>query len=428
MAQSTFAIQEMVDQVAERFGRRAWMRRAELVVQMPPAFAIDPQPLLGDLDALIDRIDSMGDAALVASPGSRSVVLTIEEQGGPRLPSRTVPGGSLLRFGFHAPDRSPAHTAPGSAAALYFDQAFERTAAHPPAPGSVPPLRPLDAALQPLQRQRILAVDDNLHAMRVLLQLGHAIGLAIEPVHDGWDALRAVAMAGEAARSFSLVLLDARLPAMDAVACARQLRGHSACRAPILLMAGPGDEDAMALLAPDQPLGRSLGVVGVLRKPVVDASQLARVCLDALAVAPAGLALAPATTPVRPATAPRAATPTAPLADLPGIDTAIGRASTMNNEKLYRRLLIKFRDAQQDVPARIAEAWKAGDLGAARRLAHDLASVSGTLGAMELHLAARALESVCAGEADAAGLPAALTAAGVELAIVADGLQALGAE
>lgn len=123
------------------------------------------------------------------------------------------------------------------------------------------------------------------------------------------------------------------------------------------------------------------------------------------------------------------AVPASPgLPALPGVDTAIGRASTMNNERLYRRLLIKFRDAQAQAPVQVADALAQGDPVLARRLAHDLASVSGTLGAMALHDTARRLEAICAGEADAADLPQTLAQTRAALAVVIDGLQQLGTE
>ncbi|MCR5864787.1 response regulator [Aquincola sp. J276] len=512
-------------------------------MDVSPSLAAVTQTLSGDLSRLTQRVKLLGEQALAPATPSGSLILRIEQQpAGPLAPDDIV-----LRFGFHDPAlRSAAQ------ATHFFDERFRRAATAT----SPPPLQPLDAALRPLQQHQILAVDDNAPALRVLLQTASAFGLSIEPAHDGWDALRAVMLAHEASRDHGLVLLDARMPGMDALDCARQLRENTPCRAPILLMAGPGDEDAVAVLAPDQPLGRALGIAGVLRKPVVDGAVLARACLDALVVRPplvgpepaapgpldglhllvvADTDVATAGVP-RPATAalvaqlrlagasarqasgggdtldllampqcdavllhlqppggraleaaralraePRlrhlpllavgpeasqidrarlqaagidealpdagdmqalatalarcraaraAATPAAlqPLDSLPGIDAAIGRASTMGNDKLYRRLLIKFRDAQHDVPARIADAWQASDVQGARRLAHDLASVSGTLGAMQLHRCARDLESVCAGEADAARLPALLAATSVELSRVVRSLQLLGTE
>lgn len=203
------------------------------------------------------------------------------------------------------------------------------------------------------------------------------------------------------------------------------------CDAVLLLLQQPGDrplEAARAIRA--EPRLRHLPLLAVgPQAGRLDAAQTRVAGIDeSVPDAADTQALAQALKRCRAARLAAAPAAVQSLDGLPGVDAAVGRASTMGNDKLYRRLLIKFRDAQHDVPGRIADAWKAGDLQYARRLAHDLASVSGTLGAMQLHHAARRLESVCAGEADAAGLPSALTAASVELSCVVRSLQSLGTE
>lgn len=418
MTETIFGIQDMIDRVAAEWGRRDLSRNAELVVDVQAPLADGPRRLRGDLDQLVDRLEALGHAALAELPGEGSVVLTIEEGAGRPPPTMSMPRSRLLRFQVQATGTDGVEPA---SAPYFFEQVFAPGAALPAAP-------PVDRSWASLHALRVLAIDDNMAASRVLLQLAHALGLALESVADAEGAVRALAQAHQAGRGFDLVLLDARLPPPDALACARRVR-ESSCRAPVLLMAGPGDAGMSAQLAPDQAFGRELGVVGVLRKPLVDGASLARACLAALQRPPQP----PRPTTSFPSPSPTTMTlPAAPvpavLPALPGIDTAIGRASTMNNEKLYRRLLIKFREAQQGAIAQVAQAWHAGDGVLARRLAHDLASVSGTLGAMRLHDVARRLEAICAGEADAAGLPEALASTGEELARVLEGLRLLGAE
>lgn len=420
MAESTFGIQDMIDRVAAGLGRQALSRDAELVVDVQASMEQGTRPLSGDLDQLVDRLQALGHAALAQAPARGSVLLTIREGSKAPPPTLAMPRSRLLHFNMQATGAAGGEPA---GAPYFFEQVFA-AGAPVPAPSS------REVAGASLQSRRVLAVDDNQDALRVLLQLGRPLGLEVACAHDAGGALRAVSLAHQSAHGFDLVLLDARLPPHDALACARRLR-ESPCVAPILLMAGPGDDEAVSLLSSDQALGRELGVVGVLRKPLVDGQALARACLAALR---RPLRLPPRADPASPFSLPLptmtipAAKASAPLPALPGIDTAIGRASTMNNDKLYRRLLIKFRDAQQGATAQVAQAWEAGDSVLARRLAHDLASVSGTLGAMRLHDVARRLEAICAGEADAAGLPESLALTGDELARVLDGLQVLGAE
>lgn len=416
MTETVFGIQDMIDRVANGWGRRDLSRHAELVVDVSAPLAQGSAAWRGDLDQLVDRLEALGHAALAEVPGRGSVVLTIQEGGSAPPPTLAVPRSRLLRFNVQA--SSACGTQPPSAA-YFFEQVF--------APGAGLTAPASMAGWASLRSRRVLLVDDNPLAARVLVQLGQALGLSITCTPDASGALGLVQAPSA---PFDLLLLDARLPPSDAMACARRLR-EAGCLVPALVLAGPGDDEVVALLSPDQALGRELGVVGVLRKPLVDASALARACLAALErpfLQPRHAARSTASSPLFSTMTTPAAPAPAGLPALPGIDTAIGRASTMNNDRLYRRLLIKFRDAQQGAMEQVAGAWEAGDATLARRLAHDLASVSGTLGAMRLHDVARRLEAICAGEADAAGLPEALATTGQELAQVLAGLQALGAE
>ncbi|HSI56566.1 MAG TPA: Hpt domain-containing protein, partial [Ideonella sp.] len=113
------------------------------------------------------------------------------------------------------------------------------------------------------------------------------------------------------------------------------------------------------------------------------------------------------------------------LDELPGIDVAAARASTLGNEKLLRRLLAMFLDSQVGAAATFRAARAAGDARQAQRLAHTLGSTAGSLGALGVQRSAQALERACeAGEGDAAiaGLLAALE---TQLAPVLAGLARL---
>ena len=67
----------------------------------------------------------------------------------------------------------------------------------------------------------------------------------------------------------------------------------------------------------------------------------------------------------------------------------------MGNEALYRRLLGMFRDRERGFGERFRRRAPPGDGGACTRFAHDLKSVSGTLGMPALQRAAAALEAAC---------------------------------
>ncbi len=78
-----------------------------------------------------------------------------------------------------------------------------------------------------------------------------------------------------------------------------------------------------------------------------------------------------------------------------GIDTDAGMAISQGNEKLYRRLLIKFLQSEQGYTEQFQQAQQSQDKDAAMRVAHTLKGVAGNIGAGEIQSAAQALEQAC---------------------------------
>ena len=83
------------------------------------------------------------------------------------------------------------------------------------------------------------------------------------------------------------------------------------------------------------------------------------------------------------------------LPSLPGIDITNGLERTMGNEKLYLRMLVKFRDGQRDFAEQFAAARSDGNPETDVRVAHDLKSNAGNIGAKGVQLAAAKLEVAC---------------------------------
>jgi signal transduction histidine kinase/CheY-like chemotaxis protein len=136
---------------------------------------------------------------------------------------------------------------------------------------------PLERVLResPLPAARVLVVDDNTSARRVAVQMCRALGLVPAEATDGWDAMRAVALARAAGQPFALVLLDCKMPGIDGVETARQLQagghGHT-----VLMLTAFGREETLQRAAEQ-------GVVlsGVLAKPATPAT-LFNACAVAL--------------------------------------------------------------------------------------------------------------------------------------------------
>ena len=81
--------------------------------------------------------------------------------------------------------------------------------------------------------------------------------------------------------------------------------------------------------------------------------------------------------------------------NLPGIDTNVGLFSSQNSTELYYKLLSMFADNQKDFETDFRLAQSDNDPRAAERVAHTLKGLAGTIGAMELHENAKALEMAC---------------------------------
>jgi CheY-like chemotaxis protein len=203
--------------------------------------------------------------------------------------------------------------------------------------------------------------------------------------------------------------MDCQMPVMDGYEATRAIRAQPRWRTlPIIAMT------ANAMIG-DRDKALAAGMNDHIAKPI-DVRAMFSTITRWVAPRPTDAAAAPA----------RAARqPAAPLPPLPGIDTGIGRASTLDNDALYARLLSSFRDDQRHFHSQFLSRLAADDLAGATRLVHNLGSTAGSLGAMPLHQAARALERGCLEGVAATALAPLLQAVERELMPVLDGLAAL---
>jgi CheY-like chemotaxis protein len=100
---------------------------------------------------------------------------------------------------------------------------------------------------------------------------------------------------------------------------------------------------------------------------------------------------------------------------LPGVDATAALARMRSNEGLFERMLLRFLETDRDVVRRFEDSWVQGHSEDARRVAHDLGTVAGTLGMQGLREAALALEGACrANDAVAVGASLAQVAGQIE--------------
>lgn len=113
-----------------------------------------------------------------------------------------------------------------------------------------------------LKGRRVLVVDDNSTARQVFEGLLSNMGMAVELVESGAQALTKIAQADNRNTPYELVLIDWQMPVMDGIETTRRLHGLNLRKAPSVLMVTAFGREELLLSA------KSVGVDDVLFKPV----------------------------------------------------------------------------------------------------------------------------------------------------------------
>jgi two-component system, sensor histidine kinase and response regulator len=113
-----------------------------------------------------------------------------------------------------------------------------------------------------MQGKRALVVDDNEEARTVVGDMLRAMQFEVVTAASGDEAILQVLDAAETGRPFDIVYLDWRMPGMDGLETARQVRALGLHSAPMLLMVTAHNRDEVRREAD------SAGLVDVLVKPV----------------------------------------------------------------------------------------------------------------------------------------------------------------
>jgi two-component system sensor histidine kinase/response regulator len=264
-----------------------------------------------------------------------------------------------------------------------------------------------------LKGARVLLVEDNDMNQELAMELLSNAGMDVVLAENGQVALDILAKDAR----FDGVLMDCQMPVMDGYTATREIRKDSNYRnMPIVAMtanAMAGDRDKVLEAGMNDHIAKPLQVNQMFATLAKWITPQQPAQSDASAATPAAAS---------------ATSPGNDLPALPGIDTRKGLARTMDDEKFYKRMLVKFREGQQDFAKQFAAARVDADPDAAMRAAHTLKGAAGLIGATAVQDAAETLETACNKHASDAIINAALQGIEAELAIVIAGLNAIQVE
>jgi CheY-like chemotaxis protein/two-component sensor histidine kinase len=249
--------------------------------------------------------------------------------------------------------------------------------------------------LAPLRGARMLLVEDNEINREVAAEMLGDAGVVVTTAENGQQALD---LLGSGSR-FDLVLMDVQMPVLDGISATAAIRARPALSAlPVIAMTANA-------MAEDRQRCLDAGMNDFVAKPI-DADQLWRALLrwtprraetNGVGVTVAGIAAATIGEPAPGVTGLVLPWP------VDGLDTVTGVHRCLGQPECYRALLQQFVDRQAHIGYQIEQALSATQWERARRLAHTLKGVAGTLGALQLQVMAEALEqAIVASQAGAA--------------------------
>ncbi len=299
------------------------------------------------------------------------------------------------------------------------------------APGQHARLDTIAEAMSKVAGARLLLVEDNEVNQELALELLAQAGIEVVVANNGVEALAAL----DNPVPFDGVLMDCQMPVMDGYTATRRLRESPRFQAlPILAMtanAMAGDREKVLAAGMNDHIAKPINVAEMF-------NTIARWVIPSVpatgVTGPGSLVPSPSVSAPEPTSllasgpAPVSARdPAAEIPPLPGIDRRVGLAATMNNARLYAKLLLRFRDTQADFAAHFARARQDADTEAAMRCAHSLKGIAGSLGAKAVQEAAKELEAACRHHQPARLIDERLARTLAALELVIAGLRQLGA-
>jgi PAS domain S-box-containing protein len=227
----------------------------------------------------------------------------------------------------------------------------------------------VEEGLGRLKGARILVAEDNSINQLVIKDLLEQVGIVVDLAANGQEAVEMVAQA-----PYDLVLMDLQMPVMDGLEACRKIREQDRFKTlPILAMTAHA-------MVEDRQRCLKAGMDDHVTKPI-DPPALFTALSKALKAGTAPVVAAPFETREN------------SLPVIPEVDVATGVSRVMGNRKLYRKLLIRFKDQYTAADKELKRLLSIQDAEGSRRLVHTIKGVSGNIGAMDLYNRADALET-----------------------------------
>jgi|GEM_PF-957852 len=228
-----------------------------------------------------------------------------------------------------------------------------------------------------LHGARVLVVEDVDINQEIIREILHGAGINVTIADNGEKAIALIERVTKAGSGFDAVLMDCQMPVLDGYETTRRLRSdQSLANLPIIAMtANAMADDAQKCL--------SVGMNDYLSKPIQVPELFA--VLSQWIKMPDDRPLI-AAEPLVPADG------TKGEFGQPGINVVAGLSHVQGNTKLYRKILLKFRDSQADLLEQLRLALSCGDVPVAVRLLHTLKGLAGNIGATTLSKTASLLE------------------------------------
>ena len=260
--------------------------------------------------------------------------------------------------------------------------------------------------LRPIQGAHILLTEDNLINQQVARELLQQAGFIVEIANNGREALDKLER-----DSYDCVLMDIQMPVMDGYTATREIRKQVRFKElPVLAMT------ANAMMS-DKEDARAAGMNDHIAKPI----NLQDLCAKLLKWIEPGERELPQAFKDTLATTDEGETLPEQLT---GIDINAGLKWVRGNASLFRKLLAEFYIDHGDDISVISDALEQGDNDTAQRLAHTLRGVGATIGANELSLRAKEVESAIK-QGELGNITELIEQLALVMAPVLDGLAAL---